>query len=463
MAGNSPKVPLRRIPAPPAGWQVLVYLGPGFLWMLSAAGSGELLFTPRIASLYGYALLWALLLAVALKWFINREIGRYTVCTGATVLQGFAQTSGTWAVWLIILPQLVVAVASIAGLAGAGATAIKLLTGGGLPLLTLLTISVAAAAVGFGQYSRIEKMAAVLAGALFVAVLAAAIGAKPDWANLVAGLRPQLPADVNFTEVLPWLGFMLSGAAGMLWFSYWVQAKGYGAAAAAPDSQNTGRPESLPTDTLAGSNPPQDDTAKLQGWTRQMTGTITLAVVGATITALGFLVLGAELLYPKRLTPEQNQIAQTLGRLLGDVWGRFGFWFMVSAMALTFVSTLLSSVDGYSRMLSEGLELVRRERLRWLSPERLKQVLLVVVLTGLPAGTYLLVGDPVRLLQLAGGIEAVHIPFVTALVLYLNKKTLPPALQPAGVSFWGTVLAGLFFGGFALVYLLQLAGVLGAK
>ena len=42
--------------------------------MVSAAGSGELLFTPRVGSLYGYTLLWALLLAVTFKWFINREI-----------------------------------------------------------------------------------------------------------------------------------------------------------------------------------------------------------------------------------------------------------------------------------------------------------------------------------------------------------------------------------------------------
>ena len=70
------------------------WLGPGFLWMVSAAGSGELLFTPRIGAQYGYALLWALLAAVALKWFINREIGRYAVTTGAPVLEGFATLPG---------------------------------------------------------------------------------------------------------------------------------------------------------------------------------------------------------------------------------------------------------------------------------------------------------------------------------------------------------------------------------
>lgn len=83
-----------RIPDPPQGMGRVRWLGPGFLWMVSAAGSGELLFSPRIGSLYGYALLWALLAAVAFKWFINREIGRYSVCTGRTILAGYKRLPG---------------------------------------------------------------------------------------------------------------------------------------------------------------------------------------------------------------------------------------------------------------------------------------------------------------------------------------------------------------------------------
>jgi len=99
--------------------------------MLSAAGSGELLFTPRIAALYGYSLLWALLAAVILKWFINNEVGRFSVCTGATILEGFKQIPGpkNWTIWLILLPQVVVAISTVAGLAGAAATALILVTG----------------------------------------------------------------------------------------------------------------------------------------------------------------------------------------------------------------------------------------------------------------------------------------------------------------------------------------------
>lgn len=105
----------QQIPQPPQGKDQLKWLGPSFIWMLSAAGSGELLFTPRIAALYGYALLWALLAAVILKWFINREVGRFTVCTGATILEGFRRLPGprNWAVWLILVPQFAVAISTV--------------------------------------------------------------------------------------------------------------------------------------------------------------------------------------------------------------------------------------------------------------------------------------------------------------------------------------------------------------
>jgi Mn2+/Fe2+ NRAMP family transporter len=100
------------VPEPPRGRGRLAWLGPAFLWMLSAVGSGELLFTPRVAALYGYALLWAMLAAVALKWFVNREVGRYTVCTGETIVEGFARVPGprNWAVWA--KPGVVVAQAA---------------------------------------------------------------------------------------------------------------------------------------------------------------------------------------------------------------------------------------------------------------------------------------------------------------------------------------------------------------
>jgi Mn2+/Fe2+ NRAMP family transporter len=441
------------IPESPSGWENLKWLGPSFLWMLSAAGSGELLFTPRIAALYGYTLLWALLAAVILKWFINGEVGRFSVCTGATILQGFNQLPGpkNWAVWLILLPQVVVAIATVAGLSGAAATALILVTGGTVQLWTVIIIIVTAAIVLLGQYNVVEKISSYVGIARTVAVVSAAIFVFPNVRKLAGGIVPQIPKNVQYQEILPWLGFMLAGAAGLMWYSYWVEARGYGAASV--KGQESIDPKQLN----------REERKKLRGWINLMTISNTLAVVGALLAALSFLILGGELLRPQGLVPKENQVAETLGSLLGDLWGPFGFWFMVAIVFITFCSTVLSVEDGFGRMFADGTQIILQGfgvQGRWTNKKFLQKFFIVVLLVVLPITTYLFFGEPVALLQTAGGIEAAHIPIVTGLTLYLNHRMLPKELRPSKIIFGGTAIAGIFFGVFAVIYLLQLLGII---
>ncbi|WP_373529950.1 Nramp family divalent metal transporter [Nostoc sp.] len=444
------------IPDSPQGWDNLKWLGPSFLWMLSAAGSGELLFTPRIAALYGYTLLWALLAAVVLKWFINGEVGRFSVCTGATILEGFKQFPGpkNWAIWLILLPQVVVAISTVAGLSGAAATALILVAGGSVQLWTVIIIVVTAAIVLLGQYNVVEKISSYVGIARTVAVVAAAIFVFPNVRQLASGLVPQIPQDIQYQEILPWLGFMLAGAAGLMWYSYWVEARGYGAASV------KGK-ESIDPKQLN-----QEQKKKLRGWLNLMTISNTLAVIGALLAALSFLILGGELLRPQGLVPKENQVAETLGSLLGDLWGPFGFWFMVAIVFITFCSTVLSVEDGFGRMFADGTQILLQGfgvRGRWTNEKFLQRFYIVVLLVALPIAVYLFFGEPVGLLQTAGGIEAAHIPIVTGLTLYLNHRMLPKELQPSKIIFGGTAIAGIFFGVFAIIYLLQLLGIIGSS
>lgn len=444
----------QQVPQAPQGWESLKWLGPSFLWMLSAAGSGELLFTPRIAALYGYTLLWALLAAVVLKWFINREVGRFSVCTGATILEGFKTLPGpkNWAIWIILVPQVVVAIATVAGLTGAAATALILVTGGSVQLWTPIIIAVTAAIVFLGQYENVEKISSYVGITRTIAVVAAAIFVFPNLRKLSAGLVPQIPDNVQYEEILPWLGFMLAGAAGLMWYSYWVEARGYGAAGLKQEV-----------------NPKQitpEETKHLQGWNRLMTLSNTLAVVGALLAALSFLILGGELLHPQGLVPQENQVAEVLGNLLGDLWGSFGFWFMVVIVFITFCSTTISVQDGFGRMFADGTNILLSgfnvQSKRWTNETFLRKTYIIVLLAILPIAIYLIFGKPIGLLQLAGGIEAAHIPIVTGLTLYLNHRKLPEELRPSKLSLGATIIAGLFFAGFAIIYLLQLTGIIGA-
>lgn len=428
----------------------LKWLGPGFLWMVSAAGSGELLFTPRVGALYGYTLLWAMLAAVVLKWFINREIGRYSVCTGKTIIDGFGGLPGpkNWAIYVILIPQVFVAVASIAGLAGSAATALIVALPGDIRIWTIVAICGSTALVIWGKFKAIERVATILAVTLGMAAIIAAVSVLPDAGKLAAGLVPSMPDKVQYEEILPWLGFMLSGAAGLIWYSYWINEKGYGtkkdSGAVDPRKLNKG------------------DTEKLHKWLRQMTMDSTVAVGGTLIITLSFLILGTELLKPEGLIPEENKVAETLGNMLGQLWGPIGFWFMITAVFVGFWDTVLSDQDGFGRMFTGGTRLLLRrfKDSRFLSEKILRRLFVLVLVTIIPIILYLMLGEPVELLKIAGAIEACHIPFVVVLILYLNHESLPDELKPSRLSFIFTIIAGLFFSVFAVIYVLQLIGVL---
>ena len=434
--------PSRAIDDPPRGWARLAWLGPGFLWMVSAAGSGELLFTPRVGALHGYTLLWAMLVAVAFKWFINREVGRFAVCTGRTLLQGFAELPGPrgWAIWIILVPQLFVAVTAIAGLGGGAATALILVLPGSATVWTIVSVLAAAALVGFGRYSLVERAATLIGVSVAIAAVSAAVAVKPSAADMIGGLRPRLAGDLDYSEILPWLGFMLSGAAGLIWYSYWTVEKGYGAAGHA--SRVSGRVADA-------------DVRRLRGWVAQMTLDTTVAVVGTCLVAGAFLVLGAELLRPRGLVPEEQRVASTLGRLLGDVWGQPAYWFMVLGVFVGFWDTVLSDQDGHGRMFSDGArQLV--PALRKYPDEVARRAVVLTLVTAFPIGLYLLVGEPVQLLKWAGAIEAAHIPVVAGLTLFLNHTRVPAGLRPSWAITVMTSIAGLFFAVFAVYYGVQL-------
>jgi Mn2+/Fe2+ NRAMP family transporter len=436
--------------APPRGWARLTWLGPGFLWMVSAAGSGELLFTPRVGAIHGYSLLWAMLIAIALKWFINREVGRFAVCTGHTLLQGFSTMPGPrgWAVWLILVPQALVAVTAIAGLAGGAATALILVLPGPPLIWTIAAVLTSTALVVFGGYRRIERAAMLIGVSIAIAGVTAALSIGLDAREFANGLRPRIAPDVDFSEILPWLGFMLSGAAGLIWYSYWTVAKRYGAA---------GRKDASASRAFGG-----HDIERLRGWVTQMTLDNTVAVVGTFLVAGAFLVLGAELLRPQGLVPEEQRIAATLGRLLGDVWGPPAYWFMVLGVFVGFWDTVLSDQDGHGRMFADGSRLVIPS-LRRFSEAGLRRTFVVALATVLPIVIYVVAGEPVRLLKVAGAIEAAHIPLVTALTLFLNHTRLPRALRPSWPITMATSVAGLFFAAFAVYYVVQLVTGDGAR
>ncbi|MDG4769210.1 Nramp family divalent metal transporter [Solwaraspora sp. WMMD792] len=436
------------VPEPPAGWRRFRYIGPGVLWALAALATGELLFTPRVGAQYGYSLMWALVAVLVLKLFVTREIGRYSVVTGRRLLTGLAGLPGPagWAIWVILVPQLVVGIAAIAGIASAAGSALALAVPGAIQLWTGVVIAAAAGLVLVGHYTGVEWVSRVLGVALALGAVVAAIQVGPDLTEAAAGFVPVPPDDLRVAEILPWLGFLSNGAAGLMWYSYWITAKGIGhAGVPAADRRD---PRDLDSDQID----------RVRGWLRTMSLDSTFAVVGVALITVAFLVLGAELLRPEGIVPAEADVARDLTRLFSEVFGSVGFWLMVVGLVSAFWTATLTNIDGWQRLYTDGVRRLLPARLaeRTLTrPVVISRTAIVLWLATLPYAVFLIFGDPVALLTLAGSIEAVHIPLVAGLVLWLNRRTMPRALRAGRAATALVVAAVVFFTWFALYYLWQ--------
>jgi hypothetical protein len=101
---------------------------------------------------------------------------------------------------------------------------------------------------------------------------------------------------------------------------------------------------------------------------------------------------------------------------------------MIAIVFITFCSTTLSVQDGFGRMFADGTNILFQGfgvQGRWTNEKFLRKAYIVGLLAVLPIGIYLFFGQPIALLQLAGGIEAAHIPIVTGLTLYLIIECCP--------------------------------------
>lgn len=161
-------------------------------------------------------------------WVMIREAGRYTVVTGETLLEGFHRLPGrrNWAVWLVFLPQLVAAVAGVAGLAALLGSVFKAAIGGNHVLYGVGMIALAAALVAAGKYKGVEKVAQILAGILIAITVVAAVQVMPSPATLAGGLVPTVPEDADIYFIVPWVGTILAGSMGIIWYSYWAATRG---------------------------------------------------------------------------------------------------------------------------------------------------------------------------------------------------------------------------------------------
>lgn len=473
-----------KVPSPPQGRGRFKWYGPGLLWMLSAVGTGSILFTPRVASAYEYQLLWILLVVVLFMWVMIREMARYSIVSGHTMLEGMHSLGGPrdWAVWVIFVPQLLAAGIGIAGLAAVVGSALGEFLPGSNTLYAIGMVVFSTLFTATGRYSLIESFSRLMALALMVMAIVTAAIVFPAPQKVAQGLMPGVPDNLDLYVVLPWVGTILAGSMGIVWFGYWTATRGFGGGLQGrePDDEVPKASRNELQDTQ--SEAMDTRLANARGWIRVMTKTAALGVVGGLVVIFSFLVLGAELLAPEGIMPEGPEVAVDLTSIFSDVWGEFGRYLLLTAIVIALGGSILANQDGWGRSFADmTLILTRSQRndqgagallksldaldrkLPWpLFERRWLKRLYIITVTGLvPVIILMLFSDPVQVMSVSGIIAAAHTPFIALTALYVNRSRLPSSLRPGIAATVIMGLAGLFYFGFAILYLLNMFGMFG--
>lgn len=113
---------VREAPTTLAG--VLREIGPGLIVAGSIVGSGELIATTVTGAKAGFWLLWLIIIGCVIKVFVQVEIGRYSIVTGRTAMDGFVDVPGprlkrrgNWLFWYWFL-MFVVSIGQLGGIVG---------------------------------------------------------------------------------------------------------------------------------------------------------------------------------------------------------------------------------------------------------------------------------------------------------------------------------------------------------
>ena len=191
-------------PPPATIGRAMRRIGPGMVLAASIVGSGELIATTTLGAQVGFAALWIILVSCAIKPVVQGELGRYTIATGDTGLEGFNRLPGprlgvNWLVWAWAVTVLLTLL-QVGGMYGGVAQVLHLLVPAvsvnvWVGVCMVLTIAVL---IG-GGYERIEKLALVKVGFFsLLTVFAAAVLLRRanaiSAADLASGLSLQLPA-----------------------------------------------------------------------------------------------------------------------------------------------------------------------------------------------------------------------------------------------------------------------------
>ena len=381
----------------------------------AAIGVSHLVQSTRAGAGYGFALLWAVVIVHLLKYPFFEFGHRYGAATGESLLVGYRRV-GRWALigYLLVALGLSIPTAAVLTIVTAGMATQMFTVDLTSMTWAVILLAICAALLASGGYALLDKLMKVLmvflAGCTVVAVVAAACHGRVAKPQFVGG---DVWTVTGIAFVVALMGWMPTPVDASVWPSLWMRER----------TRQTGHRPTL----------------------REALFDFNLGYAGSLLMALMFLSLGALVMFGTGEKPAGgagNFAAQFVG-MYTNALGAWSRPVIVAAAFITMLSTMLTVLDGYPRVLNAGC------RLAWPSTERFARApywLFMIVMMGGALVIFRFFTSHMRtLVDFAATLAFVSAP----LFAYLNLRVISSGDLPAEMAppKWLRVLswAGLLF------------------
>jgi Mn2+/Fe2+ NRAMP family transporter len=433
-------------PAPPSLSTALRRVGPGMVLAASIVGSGELIATTTLGAQVGFAALWIIVVSCAIKPVVQGELGRYTIATGRTGLEGFDRLPGPrlgvgWLVWAWAF-TVSLTLLQVGGMYGGVAQVLHLLVPAvSLNVWVAICLGVTIVVLVGGGYGRIERLAVVKVGLFTVLTVfaAAVLVARPgaiSTGDLLHGFSFELPA-AGLATAIAVFGITGVGATELVMYPYWCIEKGYARYAGPRDGSAAW-------------------VARARGWIRVMHVDIVCSLIIYTMATVAFYLLGAAVLHRAGTVPAARDTIQVLSRIYTETLGGWALWIFYLGAVVTLYGTIFAATAAHSRLCSDVMRMAgayarddAASRARWRNR-------FVVVLATVPAILYWFLASPVQMVVAGGIAQALMLPLIGIAAMYLRHTEVPADIRPSSgttVLLW---IATAVMAAFAVYYVATL-------
>jgi len=213
--------------------QYIRSFGPGFIAVLTWLGAGDIVAAGVAGGNYGYALTWAMVLALAVRYAFVSMIARYHLCNprGEGVLDGLARFNRWYAPFLFLAVLFWGHLSSTYMLAGVGEISADILGIGNSYIWQIFWVAVVVSIIFRPIYKRAEMMFKVLLALLAVSLLSCALWVGFDPGALLKGVFAfEIPEQQGpFGASLVALGMIgaVGGSLVNLVYPYFLEQKGW--------------------------------------------------------------------------------------------------------------------------------------------------------------------------------------------------------------------------------------------